>query len=273
MPSQYFDETVAESYAQFKFEFGSETLRGRVIALAGGSGGLGAATAALLVKEGASVVVGYVRDEDRARQMQAALSAYGDGKVHLCRADLRESEGRKALLSAVSSLGSLYGLAVFAGDPARGDSEDILRESVEINYLAPLLLAREAAAGMREAKTAGSIVLFSSMQASYVFENSTAYGCAKAALVHGAKVLAKESGGKANVRVNVVAPGATLAGMAQTSLRSGKYDPFVADGVIPRFGRAEDVARTVRFLLEPDNYITGQVITVDGGMTLRRDMR
>jgi NAD(P)-dependent dehydrogenase (short-subunit alcohol dehydrogenase family) len=111
------------------------------------------------------------------------------------------------------------------------------------------------------------------MQASYTFEGSTAYASAKAALVHGAKVLAKEVGGAANIRVNVVAPGATLAGMAQTSLRSGKYDPFVASGVIPRFGRAEDVARAVRFLLEPDNYITGQVITVDGGMTLRRDMR
>jgi pteridine reductase len=92
-------------------------------------------------------------------------------------------------------------------------------------------------------------------------------------LVHGALVLAKEAGGGSNIRVNVIAPGATLAGMAQASLRGGKYDPFIAEGVIPRFGRAEDVARTVRFLLEPDNYITGQVITVDGGMTLRRDMR
>ncbi len=273
MASQYFDETVAERYARFQFEFGSETLRGRVIVLAGGSGGLGAATTALLVKEGASVVIGYVRDEDRAHRMQEALRSYGDGKIHLCRADLREVEGRKALLSAALALGPLYGLTVFAGDPARGDSEDTLRESTEINYVAPLLLAREAAGEMKAARTAGSIVLFSSMQGGYVFENSTAYACAKAALVHGAKVLAKESGGGNNIRVNVVAPGATLAGMAQTSLRSGKYDSFVAGGVIPRFGRAEDVARTVRFLLEPDNYITGQVVTVDGGMTLRRDMR
>jgi pteridine reductase len=205
--------------------------------------------------------------------MQEALRAYGDGRISLCRADLREAEGRNALLAAAAAQGPLYGLVAFAGDPARGASETALRESVEINYLAPLLLARQAAQEMRIAATAGSIVLFSSMQASYIFENSTAYACAKAALVHGASVLAKESGGGANIRVNAVAPGATLAGMAQSSLRSGKYDRFVAEDVIPRFGRAEDVARTVRFLLEPDNYITGQVITVDGGMTLRRDMR
>ena len=48
----------------------------------------------------------------------------------------------------------------------------------------------------------------------------------------------------------------------------GKYDKFLSDGMIPRFGKAMDVARAVRFLLEPDNYVTGQVLTVDGGLTL-----
>jgi NAD(P)-dependent dehydrogenase (short-subunit alcohol dehydrogenase family) len=56
--------------------------------------------------------------------------------------------------------------------------------------------------------------------------------------------------------------------MAEASIASGKYDRFLQDGTIPRFGRAEDVARAVRFLLEPDNYVTGQVLSVDGGMTL-----
>ena len=58
--------------------------------------------------------------------------------------------------------------------------------------------------------------------------------------------------------------------MARASLESGKYDAYVRQGVIPRFGRPEDVARVIRLLLEPDNYLTGQVITVDGGLTLRR---
>ena len=162
---------------------------------------------------------------------------------------------------------------MFAGDPARGADAKTLRASYEINCAAPLLLARRAAERLKAGETPGSIVLFSSMQGGYPFENSTAYGAAKAALEHGAKILAKEFGGAANIRVNVVSPGATMAGMAQKSLRSGKYDPFVANGVIPRFGRAEDIAKLVRFLLEPDNYVTGQVIVADGGMTLRRDQR
>ncbi|HXG65900.1 MAG TPA: SDR family oxidoreductase [Blastocatellia bacterium] len=54
------------------------------------------------------------------------------------------------------------------------------------------------------------------------------------------------------------------------SIESGKYDFYIERNIIPRFGRPEDVARVARLLLEPDNYITGQVITVDGGLTLRR---
>lgn len=274
MASQFFDEAVAERYGRFEFDFGPNPMRGRVVILAGGPGGLGAATAALLVHEGASVIVGYRRNRERAEELREALRTYGDGKVELCGADLQQPEGRSALLAAARTLGPPFGLVVFTGAPARGAGEEVFRASMEINYLAPLLLAREAAEEMKAAETPGAIVLFSSMQGGYPFENSTPYGAAKAALVQGAKILAKECGGKANIRVNVVAPGATMAGMAQASLRSGKYDRFVAEGTVPRFfGRAEDIARAVRFLLEPDSYITGQVITVDGGLTLRRDLR
>jgi NAD(P)-dependent dehydrogenase (short-subunit alcohol dehydrogenase family) len=56
--------------------------------------------------------------------------------------------------------------------------------------------------------------------------------------------------------------------MAEASISSGKYNRFIDDDVVPRFGRAEDIARAVRFFLEPDSYVTGQVLCVDGGITL-----
>jgi len=240
-------------------------LGGRRIALAGGTGGLGAATAKLLAAEGARLVLGFAGNAGRAERVRQEAG----GEILLCRADITTDQGREALLDAAPDL---YGLVVLVGDPARGAGEETIRRSIEVNFLAPALLARQAAERMRAARARGAIVLAASMQAVHVFENSTAYAAPKAALIHAARTLAKECGGPADIRVNVVAPGVTTAGMAEASVRSGKYDRFLEGGIIPRFGRAEDVARAIRFFLEPDNYITGQVLAIDGGLTLRRDL-
>jgi 3-oxoacyl-[acyl-carrier protein] reductase len=163
-------------------------------------------------------------------------------------------------------------LVVFAGDPSRvsdpSEMEAAMRKSHDVNYLGPMLLGREAAERMKSKGTPGAIVLFSTMQAVSLFPGSTAYGVPKAALIHGAKILSKECRGPANIRVNVICPGVNAAGMAEASIASGKYERFIKDGIIPRYGKALDVARAVRFFLEPDNYVTGQVLTIDGGLTL-----
>lgn len=222
------------------------SLRGREVILVGGAGGLGSETAALLEAEGASVIV----------------SSRRSGAV---RADITRAEDRTYLLDAAPNL---YGLVVFAGTPARGKPEETMREAHDINYAGPILLAREAAQRMKDSGVAGSIVLLSTMQAVSLFTGSTIYAAQKAALTHAALILAKECRGRANIRVNVIAPGVMNAGMAVPSIEAGKYDRYLADDTISRYGRALDVARAVRFFLEPDNYTTGQVLSVDGGITL-----
>ena len=233
----------------------SDSLSGLQIVLAGGTGGLGSETAHLLAREEASLVVSYRGNVERASQSGVP------GVV--IQADLSSDADRARLLDACPAL---YGLAVFAGQPAR--SEKLLEESMHANFVGPIRLAREAAERMKQRGTHGSIVLISTMQTSAIFAHSTAYSAPKAALVHAAKILAKECRGPADIRVNVVSPGVNDAGMAQASIASGKYAPYLEGGAIPRYGRAADVARAVRFFLEPDNYITGQVLTVDGGLTL-----
>lgn len=239
----------------------SDSLKGREVVLAGGAGGLGSAVTSLLIAEGARVIVGFRGNRERA--------AHWEKSAVLLQADITEAAARARLLDAAPAV---YGLVVLAGDPARvtdpSQTESAVFHSHQVNYEGPILLAREAAERMKSAGVEGAIVLFSTMQANALFPGSTVYAAQKAALQHAARILAKECRGRANIRVNVVSPGVMAAGMAEASIASGKYDRYLQDGVIPRFGRAEDVARTVRFLLEPDNYVTGQVLCVDGGMTL-----
>ena len=229
--------------------------------LAGGSGGLGSAVAGLLASEGAKLVVSYLANRERAERLR--------GSAQIVQADLAVDADRKGLLDAAPEI---YGLVVFAGDPARvpqgADPREAMIRSHEINYLGPILLAREAVERMKAAGTPGAIVLFGTMQGVALFPGSSAYAAQKAALAHAARILAKECRGPANIRVNVVSPGVTAAGMAEASVASGKYDRYLKEGVIPRYGRPEDVARAVRLFLEPDNYVTGQVLSVDGGLTL-----
>jgi 3-oxoacyl-[acyl-carrier protein] reductase len=272
MASSYWDEQLAERYRRLQYEFPERPLEGRVIVLAGGTGGLGTATALLLAREGARLLIGYRSNRERAKTLCQAMDRMG-APPQVVEGDLAEARVRRAFLDVAAKTGApLYGVVIFAGDPARVPWESLDREPMEAslrtNYVGPILLAKELGTAMEQASSDGSIVLLGTMQALTPFTSSLNYGPAKAALVQAARILAKQWD---HVRVNVVAPGATVAGMAAASVQAGKYDGFRKTGAVSRFGRPEDIARAVRFFLEPDNYTTGQVLVVDGGLTLRRD--
>lgn len=273
MTSPHWDEAQAEAYRQFKFNFPEKTLAGKAVVVAGGTGGLGAATVSLLAREGVHLIVGYRENRERAAKMSGAIDKQFGRKLSLVEGDIGDAEVRRKYFEAATKTDApLAGAAIFQGDPARVALRELDRDSLlaslEKNYVGPVLLARDLGEMMEQSSTGGSIVLLATMQALGVFPGSLNYAAPKAALAHAAQILAQHWG---RVRVNVVAPGATVAGMAAASIQSGKYDRHVTSGAIARFGRPEDVARAVRFFLEPDNYITGQSLLVDGGLTLRRD--
>jgi len=260
-----------------EFDFKENALKGQTVLVAGGTGGLGSAVAALLARDGARILVGHCQDEERAEQLKKAIYDAYNVEISLIEGDLAKAETRRRWVAAADRLGEgIYGLVCATGDPGRVKFEEVteadLHDSFDRNYVQPLLLAREAARAMQSRKIPGTVVFFSTMQAVYPFESSVNYAGPKIALTQVARILAKQWGGPGGIRVNVVAPGVNRAGMALQSIASGKYDVFVEKGIIPRFGRAEDVARVVRLMVEPDNYLTGQIITVDGGLTLRKDI-
>jgi len=236
-------------------------MKGKVVILAGGSGGLGTAVAEALVERGANPVIGCRSNRERAENLSRRLGA------PLVVGDILDESVRRRLLDEAQNAGELYGLVPLVGHPARVPLETAteadLLDSMRANFVAPVLMARDfaAAVGDRDA----SLVFVSTMQAVGVFPGSTTYAAPKAALVHTARILAKQW----KIRVNVVAPGVNNAGMAEQSVRSGKYDSFLEKKIIPRWGQPGDVARAILFFLEPDNYVTGQVLTVDGGLSLK----
>jgi NAD(P)-dependent dehydrogenase (short-subunit alcohol dehydrogenase family) len=217
-------------------------------------------------------VIGCLEDADRAGKLAGELNQRYGVPAPVVRGDVLDERVRAALLGAAEQAGPLYGLVPLVGEPARVSIEEATErdflDSYRVNFVGPLMLARDFAARVQGTDT--SIVLISTMQAVGVFPGSTLYASPKAALIHAMRILARQWGGSGRIRVNAVAPGVTTSGMAGASVRSGKYDGFVSSDIITRFGAAADVARAIGLFLEEDNYITGQMVTVDGGLTARK---
>jgi NAD(P)-dependent dehydrogenase (short-subunit alcohol dehydrogenase family) len=242
-------------------------VKGKSFILAGGSGGLGAAVAHNIAARGGVPIIGCRSNRDRAQTLAGELLEQHGIHAPVVVGDILDEAVRRQLIDVAEQAGELYGLVPLVGNPARVPIETAvepdLLDSMRVNFVGPVLLSRDfvSRAGERDA----SVVFVSTMQGVAVFANSTVYAAPKAALVHTARILAKQW----KCRVNVVAPGVNKAGMAEQSIRSGKYNSFIEKQLIPRFGKAQDVARAILFFLEPDNYITGQVLTVDGGLSTK----
>jgi NAD(P)-dependent dehydrogenase (short-subunit alcohol dehydrogenase family) len=174
MTSQYWDADQAREYHGFRYHFPEKSLGGKTVVVAGGSGGLGAATVALLAREGAHLVVGYRTNRERAEALRAAMESSFGSTVSLVAGDIASGAVREAFLTAAQKFSApLAGVAIFAGDPARVAFEDLNREtllaSLESNYVGPILLAKELGAAMESSAEGGSVVLLATMQALAVF--------------------------------------------------------------------------------------------------------
>src|SRR6202021_4330524 len=118
MTSQYWDAGQAREYHELRYHFPERSLAGKTVVVAGGSGGLGAATVALLAREGAHLVVGYRANRERAEALRHAMQSSFGCTLGLVEGDIASAEVRPAYLAVAQKINApLAGVAIFPGGP------------------------------------------------------------------------------------------------------------------------------------------------------------
>jgi len=242
-------------------------LDGQVALVTGGGIRLGRAVVQALAAEGAALAVHHHGSADAAHAVVAELRNAGR-RAEAFRADLTDDGQLAALVPAVErALGPIDVLVNSAARFTRRAFLDtdgaMLDAEWRLNARAPFLLTRAVARGMGERRK-GVVVNVLDIGGGLVpWRSYAAYCMTKAALHMLTQVLALELA--PHVRVNGVAPGTVLP---PVSLDAGELEQLRSRIPLQRLGTPEDVAEAVRFLVTGPDFITGQVVAVDGGRVL-----
>jgi 3-oxoacyl-[acyl-carrier protein] reductase len=246
----------------------ASSLEGRTALVTGASGAIGRACAVTLAGQGARVVVAYGSDEQGAQETADLVKAAGAEPV-VAQADLRDPGAARELVAAAGEAG-VDVLVNNAGLTRDGlvlrMRDDDFTGVLEVNLVAAFRCTREALRGMLRRRW-GRVISISSVVGLVGNPGQANYAASKAGLIGLTMSVAREVAGR-GITVNVVAPGyvpSKLTDAMSEEARQATLDQIP----IGRLGTPEEVAAAVRFLAgEEAGYITGQVLAVDGGMTM-----
>ncbi len=244
--------------------------KGKNVVVTGGSRGIGRAIAIEFGKKGANVVINYVSSDAEAEKVAEEIKSLG-GNAILVKGDISSfEEGKKLIDETVKVFGTIDILINNAGMTKDGlimrMKEEHFDKVIDINLKGVFNTCKSAVSHMLKQRS-GKIINISSVVGVVGNAGQANYAASKAGVIGLTKSIAKEVGAR-GITVNAVAPGFIKSDM--TDVLSEKVKDGML-GLIPlnRFGNVEDVARTVVFLAsEGGDYITGQVINVDGGMVM-----
>ena len=245
-------------------------LDGKKALVTGASRGIGREVALRLASEGASVAVNYNTGEAEAREVVAEIEA-GGGKAIALQGDVANAEQAEALIE--QTIAELGGLDILVNNAGITHDNLLMRMSEEdwdavldTNLKGAFLCTKAAIRPMLRQRS-GRVVNMSSVVAITGNPGQANYTAAKAGLIGFTKTVAREVASR-GITVNAVAPGFISTRMVEGI--SEELLPKIMERIpLARFGTTEDVAASVAFLASDDAaYITGQVLGVDGGLSL-----
>ncbi len=243
-------------------------LRGRHALVTGGGTGLGRAFAAQLAAAGAAVTLAGRRTQP-LEETAAALRATG-ATAHTLRLDVSDAESVSAAFAALHAPPDiLVNNAGFAADSMLLDvGEEDWDKVFDANLKGAWLVARAAARSMIEQGIKGSVINIASVLGSAVQKGTAPYAAAKAGLIHLTRAMALEWA-RHGIRVNAIAPGYYYTDMAGEYLDSDSGKAMVKRIPQRRLGDPGELGGAVLLLAsDASAYMTGSVVTVDGGLSL-----
>ncbi len=245
------------------------SVEGRIACVTGASGGLGRAVASALANKGAQVV-GVAR---RAEQLEA-WAAETQGETSFLAADLSDPKGVEALAAQIAEpFGAPDILVNAAGINTRQAADDVTLEgwqvTLDLNLAVPFFLAQALVPAMK-AKGWGRVLNFASLQTTRAFPGGLSYGASKGGIGQLTRAMA-EAWSKDGITANALGPGffptELTAPVFEDKERAARNAGLTCIG---RNGTMDDIIGPALFFCSPaSDYVTGQVLMVDGGFTAR----
>jgi pteridine reductase len=244
-------------------------LNDKVALITGGAKRIGAAIVHQLHTLGMNLVLHYRHTEAEAQVLQQQLCNKRHNSVLLLQADLMHTP---KLIRMIQQIIDHYGrldvlinnASTFYPTAVSQTEETHWEDLIGINLKAPFFLSQAAMPYLQA--TEGCIVNLVDIHAERPLKGHAVYCTAKAGLVMLTKALAREL--SPQVRVNAIAPGAIL--WPENNMDDLAKQRITSNIPLKRHGTPEDIARTVIFLIRDAHYMTGQVVTIDGGRTLNQ---
>ncbi|MDD6980140.1 MAG: 3-oxoacyl-ACP reductase FabG [Clostridia bacterium] len=242
----------------------------KVAVVTGASRGIGRACALRLAEDGMTVVVNYSRSEAAALEVVEQIKAKGGDAIAL-RADVSDPAAVKEMFKTVWKTYGQIDVLVNNAGIVRDEyllmlTEDSLNTCLDLNLKGYFYCAQQAVLKMFRKKS-GVIINMSSVSSKMALAGQSVYSATKGAINSMTQTMAKELA-PYGIRVNAVAPGFIETEMID-ALPDDKREEYLKNVPLGRFGKVEEVAAMVSMLAsDATSYLTGQVIVLDGGLSL-----